>query len=158
MAIQPYGQGQLDRRSIGLKMSIRYTYVLIIFSGCALLGLLSCRDHQKQEKVHTDEEKEAADLNLRFDSEKITLIAYVQRINRDTADLVLRAYLTRATSFNTMLDSTGKVSEEAIEWVSNKYKISRHKVAALLLMYKYDVVPPEEFSGESPAFAEDDRY
>ncbi|SEP49215.1 hypothetical protein [Niastella yeongjuensis] len=80
-------------------------------------------------------------------SERIVLLSTLKGISYDSLNHILTDYhLMTANNFS--VDSSRYFSNKAIDDISEKYKISKRKIALLVFSFKYEMLTKEEIFEE----------
>lgn len=117
----------------------------------------SCQDskpekEEEKKKMSVTEELEKLNDNierqLSYEKEKIILLSEIRKIPFDTVNLILRDYLVITDTVSSSDENSKQIFQNAIVKISDKYKISKSRIATLLFSYKYEMITKEEI-GES---------
>lgn len=130
-----------------------------------LLFFCSCQDSKPKEetkKVIPETEKlEKANSRIEDDlsheKEKIILLSEVRKISFDTLNLILRDYYVVTDTVSNSDENSKFLFKSAIAKVSDRYKISKSKIASLIFSYKYEMLTKEDI-GESAVEDFKDNY
>jgi hypothetical protein len=76
-----------------------------------------------------------------MESEKLMLLSILKKIPQDTLRLVLREYLKANPEY---LDGLGVNKADNLYSISQKYHISKFKIASIIFSYKYEMLTKEE--------------
>lgn len=113
----------------------------------------SCQDSKlekeaEKKKMSVTEELEKLNDNierqLSYEKEKIVLLSEIRKIPFDTVNLILRDYLVITDTVSSSDENSKQLFQGAIVKISDKYKISKSKIATLLFSYKYEMITKEE--------------
>jgi len=112
----------------------------------------SCQDSkpEKKEEKKMSETEELEKLNdnierqLSYEKEKIILLSEIRKIPFDTVNLILRDYLVITDTVSSSAKNSKQIFQSAIVKISDKYKISKSRIATLLFSYKYEMITKEE--------------
>lgn len=138
----------------------------------------SCQDSkpQKEEKkILTETEKfenlnERIERQLSYEKEKIIMLSEIRKISFDTLNLILRDYLVITDTVSSTDENSKHLFQSAIARISDRYRISKSRIATFLFSYKYEMITKEEIEEsavddwrESNEYVEeapepDDRY
>jgi hypothetical protein len=137
--------------------------LLILFT--LLQFFCSCYDSKpkKEEKKIVTETEKMERLNnnierqLSYDKEKIIMLSEIRKISFDTLNLILRDYLVITDTVSSSDENSKQLFQSAIAKISNRYKISKSRVATFLFSYKYEMITKEEI-GESAVDDFRDNY
>jgi len=147
-------------------------FVLLIL----LQFFCSCQDSKQkkaEKKILTEVEKldnlkENIERKLSYEEEKIILLSEISKTPFDTVNLIIRDYYLITDTISSSVENSSKLFQDAIVKISDNYKISKSRIAALLFSYKYEMVTKEElelgavedvtdnYKEEQPE--QDDRY
>ena len=112
----------------------------------------SCQDSKpkKEEKKIISEIEKLEKLNdnierqLSYEKEKIILLSEIRKIPFETVNLILRDYFVITDTVSSSDENSKQLFQSAIVKISDKYKISKSKIATLLFSYKYEMITKEE--------------
>lgn len=112
----------------------------------------SCQDSKpkKEKKEIISETEKLENLNenierqLSYEKEKIILLSEIRKIPFDTVNFILRDYYVITDTVSSSDENSRQLFQNAIVKISNKYKISKSKIATLLFSYKYEMITKEE--------------
>jgi hypothetical protein len=112
----------------------------------------SCQDSKpkKEEKKIISETEKLEKLNdnierqLSYEKEKIILLSEIRKIPFETVNLILRDYLVITDTVSSTDENSKQLFQSAIVKISDKYKISKSRIATLLFSYKYEMITKEE--------------
>jgi hypothetical protein len=90
---------------------------------------------EKKEKITT-----YADMVLVMDAEKLALLSIIKKIPNDTLHLVLKDYIDKTFP---MVTDAFKV-DKIIDTISQKYHISKVKIASIVFSYNYEMLTKDE--------------
>jgi hypothetical protein len=90
---------------------------------------------EKKEKITT-----YADMILELDAEKLALLSIIKKIPNDTLHLVLKDYINKTFP---LVTDVSKV-DEIIDTISQKYHISKVKIASIVFSYNYEMLTKDE--------------
>lgn len=130
-----------------------------------LLFFCSCQHSklkQETKKVITETEKlqkanDRIENDLSYEKEKIILLSEVRKISFDTLNLILRDYYVVTDTVSSSDQNSKFLYQSAIAKISDKYKISKSKIASLIFSYKYEMLTKEDI-GESAVEDFKDNY
>lgn len=113
-----------------------------------ILITLGCNDKKEteflesQEKIKKEYDKahSLTDVLLDFDGEKLALLSIIKNTPNDTLRLVLKEYLKRTLPLVTDASKIDKI----IDTISQKYHISKIKVASIVFSYNYEMLTKDE--------------
>lgn len=119
-------------------------FVAIIYYGCD-----NSKPKEKIEQKETETERlgkvyERIEDNLSYDKEKIILLSEIRKISFDTLNLILRDYYVITDTVSSSDENSKHLFQNAIAKISDKYKISKSRIATLLFSYKYEMITKEE--------------
>lgn len=118
---------------------------IILLSIIAILIYFSIREKEPKEKLTKKEKKIdkywLADSELENADEKIALLSILKNTPKDSITLVMRDYL-----LNTENDSIP--FEKVITGISEKYHISKHRIASIVFSYKYETLTKDDVENE----------
>lgn len=125
----------------------------------------SCQDSEPKEetkKVTTETEKLQAvndriEDDLSSEKEKIILLSEVRKISFDTLNLILRDYYVITDTLSSSDQNSKYQYQSAVAKISDRYKISKSKIASLIFSYKYEMLTKEDI-GESAVENFKDNY
>jgi hypothetical protein len=112
-----------------------------------ILIVFGCKDKKETEFIKEQEQRKEkgkvknvsyADMLLEMDAEKLMLLSILKKTPQDTLRLVLRDYLkeNQYTEYGNFTDN--------IDTISQKYHISKFKIASIIFSYKYEMLTKEE--------------
>lgn len=130
-----------------------------------LLFCCGCKDTKPKEettRVLPETEKiEKANSRIEDDlsneKEKIILLSEVRKISFDTLNLILRDYYVLTDTISDSDQNSKFLYQSAIAKISDRYKISKSKIASLIFSYKYEMLTKEDI-GESAMEDFKDNY
>jgi len=136
-------------------------FILII----VLIFLYSCQQSKVEKETKetiTKTEKlqkviESIEDNLSHEKEKIILLAEIRKIPFDTLNFILRDYYVAIDTVSSSDKNSKYLFQSSITKISDRYKISRSKIASLLFSYKYEMLTKEDI-GESAVEDFKDNY
>lgn len=118
---------------------------IILLSIIAILIYFSIREKEPKEELTKKENKIdkywLADSELEDAGEKIALLSILKNTPKDSITLVMRDYL-----LNTENDSIP--FEKVITSISEKYHISKHRIASIVFSYKYEALTKDDIENE----------
>jgi len=129
-----------------------------------LLFFYSCQQSKPKEerkKVITETEKfqkinKRIESRLSFEKEKIILLSEVRKVHFDILNLILRDYYVITDTVSSSDKNSKYIYQSAISEISEKYKISKSKIASLIFSFKYEMLSKEEIEESAvEAFKED---
>ena len=117
-----------------------------------LLFFCSCqhsksKDETKKAITETDKLEIAnsrIEDDLSYEKEKIILLSEVRKIPFDTLNLILRDYYVVTDTLSSSDENSKYLYQSAIAKISDKYKISKSKIASLIFSYKYEMLTKED--------------
>ncbi len=121
--------------------------------------VFGCKD-KEPEKVITKEPAKVVnpfgyeDAFLMMESEKLMLLSIIKKIPQDTLRLVLREYLKANPEY---LDGLGMNKADNLDTISQKYHISKFKIASIIFSYKYEMLTKEEIEESAIESYQDDN-
>ncbi len=126
---------------------MRTLFILFII----LLFFCDCHHSKPKEetkKILSETEKldkvyERINDNLSYDKEKIILLSEIRKIPFDTLNFILRDYYVVTDTISSFDKNSKYLYQSSITKISNKYKISKSKIASLIFSYKYEMVAKE---------------
>jgi len=109
---------------------------------CLFLG---CQDSTTKKKELSSEEanRQYQEMEISSNSEKVMLLSVIKHISYDTLKGILVEYYSHVDEHR-LGDSLSVYSKNAIDKISEKYKLDPAKVAALIFSYKYEMLTKEE--------------
>lgn len=118
-----------------------------------ILLVFGCKDTEETESIKVQEqEKEKgenkrkekiatyADMILKLDAEKLALLSIIKKIPNDTLHLVLKDYINKTFPLVTDVSKVDKI----IDTISQKYHISKVKIASIVFSYNYEMLTKDE--------------
>ena len=118
--------------------------------------VISCKDKEPEKVITKAPEKvvnpySSADYDLSKNSEKLMLLSILKKIPQDTLRLVLRDYLkeNQYIEYGNFTDN--------IDTISQKYNISKFKIASIIFSYKYEMLTKEEIEQSAIETYQDDN-
>lgn len=118
-----------------------------------ILIVFGCKDTEETESIKVQEqgkekgenkrkEKIAtyADMILKLDAEKLALLSIIKKIPNDTLHLVLKDYINKTFPLVTDVSKVDKI----IDTISQKYHISKVKIASIVFSYNYEMLTKDE--------------
>lgn len=110
--------------------------------------VFGCKDKEEteflesQEKIKKEYDKahSLTDVLLDFDGEKLALLSIIKNTPNDTLRLVLKEYLKKTFPLVTDASKVDKI----IDTISQKYHISKIKVASIVFSYNYEMLTKDE--------------
>lgn len=138
----------------------------------------SCQESKSknEKKVILTETEKLINLNdrvekqLSYEKEKIIMLSEIRKISFDTLILILRDYLVITDTVLGTDKNSKYLFQSAIAKISDRYKISKSRIATFLFSYKYEMITKEEieesavddfrdnYEYEEEAPESDDRY
>jgi hypothetical protein len=111
-----------------------------------ILIVFGCKDKEPEKVIPKAPVKVVnpyghADTFLKMESEKLMLLSILKKIPQDTLRLVLREYLKANPEY---LDGLGVNKADNLYSISQKYHISKFKIASIIFSYKYEMLTKEE--------------
>ncbi len=108
--------------------------------------VFGCKDKEPEKVIAKEPAKVVdpysyTDFILSTDTEKLMLLSILKKIPQDTLRLVLREYL-KANPED--LDGLGVNKADNLDTISQKYHISKFKIASIIFSYKYEMLTEEE--------------
>ncbi len=94
---------------------------------------------EKLEKIYKRVEE-----NLSYDEEKIILLSAIRKIPLDTLNSILRDYYVFTDTVSSSDENSKYQYQSSISRISDKYKISKSKIASLIFSYKYEMLSKED--------------
>ena len=127
---------------------MRTLFILFILS----LFCCSCHNSKSKEeakKIQSEAEKlkkvyNRIEDNLAYDKEKIILLSVIRKIPFDTLNLILRDYFVFTDIVSSSDENSKYQYQSSIVKISDKYKISKSKIASLIFSYKYEMLTKED--------------
>lgn len=126
------------------------TFSVLILA--TLMILASCESESKNENNTYNEgiaSDDLAEMELKFDKEKIYLLSVTREMSYDTVYQILKDYYKM--EYGNLLsgdigltDESIAKYEENIAEISKKYKLSKPKVASLIFSFKYEMRTADE--------------
>lgn len=121
--------------------------LLLIF----ILIVFGCKDTKETESIKAQEQgKEKggnkgkittyADMILELDAEKLALLSIIKKIPNDTLHLVLKDYIDKTFPLVTNVSKVDKIIDD----ISQKYHISKVKIASIVFSYNYEMLTKDE--------------
>jgi hypothetical protein len=114
--------------------------LILVFSGCKDNEETEFAKEMKQRKEKGERILSYTDAILEMDAEKLTLLSIIKKVPNDTLHLILKDYLNK-TGFvindNTQVD-------KIIDTISQKYDISKIKIASIVFSYNYEMLTRDE--------------
>ena len=121
-----------------------------------ILIVFGCKDTKETESIKVQEQgkekgenkrkkkKEKtttyADMVLKLDAEKLALLSIIKKIPNDTLHLVLKDYIDKTFPLVTDVAKVDKIIED----ISQKYHISKVKIANIVFSYNYEMLTKDE--------------
>ena len=108
--------------------------------------VIGCKDKEPEKVIAKEPVKVVdpysyTDFILSTDTEKLMLLSILKKIPQDTLRLVLREYL-KANPDD--LDGLGMNKADNLDTISQKYHISKFKIASIIFSYKYEMLTKED--------------
>lgn len=113
--------------------------ILIVF-GCKDKEETEFLESQEKIKKEYDKAHSLTDVLLDFDGEKLALLSIIKNTPNDTLRLVLKEYLKKTFPLVTDASKVDKI----IDTISQKYHISKIKVASIVFSYNYEMLTKDE--------------
>ncbi len=112
----------------------------------------SCQDSKpkkEEKKILTETEKfenlnERIERQLSYEKEKIIMLSEIRKISFDTLNLILRDYLVITDTVSSTDENSKHLFQSAIARISDRYRISKSRIATFLFSYKYEMITKEE--------------
>lgn len=139
----------LDIIKLNLK-KIKKILLILIFI------IVGCKDKEPEKAVPikpittvvVKNPYEDADFDLDKNSEKIMLLSILKKIPQDTLRLILRDYIKENPSrLYDYYDAVDVVDN--LDTISQKYHISKNKIASLVFSYRYEMLTKDEIGGSA---------
>ncbi|MFE3871307.1 hypothetical protein ACFX5F_08715 [Flavobacterium sp. ZS1P70] len=113
-----------------------------------ILIVFGCKDKEETKFIKVQEQRKEkgkktrtyADAILELNAEKLALLSIIKKIPNDTLHLVLKDYLNKTFSLVTDVNKVDKI----IDTISQKYHISKIKVASIVFSYNYEMLTKDE--------------
>ena len=137
-----------------------------------ILIVLGCKDTKETESIKVQEQRKEkgenkrkkkkektttyADMVLKLDAEKLALLSIIKKIPNDTLHLVLKDYLDKTFPPVTDVDKVDKV-DKIIDDISQKYHISKVKIASIVFSYDYEMLTKDEIEQNAIETYQDDN-
>ena len=134
-----------------------------------ILIVLGCKDTKETESIKVQEQRKEkgenkrkkkkektttyADMVLKLDAEKLALLSIIKKIPNDTLHLVLKDYIDK--TFPPVTD-VAKV-DKIIDDISQKYHISKVKIASIVFSYDYEMLTKDEIEQSAIETYQDDN-
>jgi hypothetical protein len=122
-----------------MKFTVSFLIFISIISGC---------NNSKPKHILSEKEKQVQWVKeelLDF-SEKIVLLSTIKRISYDSLYQILTDYHIMVDYASS--DSLKFYSKKAISYISEKYHVSKRRVASLIFSFKYEMLSKEEIVDE----------
>jgi len=124
-----------------------------------ILIVFGCKDKEPEKIIPTKipevvDPYSTADAFLKMESEKLILLSILKKIPQDTLRLVLREYLKANPEY---LDGLGVNKADNLDSISQKYHISKYKIASIIFSYKYEMLTKEEIEESAIESYQDDN-
>ena len=114
--------------------------LIIIAFGCKDKKETEFLESQEKIKTKYDKAHTVTDVLLDFDGEKLALLSIIKNTSNDTLRLVLKDYLDKTYPLITDASKIDKI----IDTISQKYQISKIKVASIVFSYNYEMLTKDE--------------
>lgn len=116
--------------------------LILIFTtlGCNDKKETEFLESQEKIKKEYDNAHSLTDVLLDFDGEKLALLSIIKNTPNDTLRLVLKEYLKKTLPLVTDASKIDKI----IDTISQKYNISKIKVASIVFSYNYEMLTKDE--------------
>ena len=126
-----------------------------------ILLVFGCNDRKETEFIkEQDQRKEKekktrtyADAILELDAEKLALLSIIKKIPNDTLHLVLKDYLNKTISSVSDVNKVDKI----IDAISQKYHISKIKIASIVFSYNYEMITKDEIEQNAIANEQENK-
>lgn len=124
-----------------------------------ILLVFGCNDRKETEFIKEQEQRKEkktrtyADAILELDAEKLALLSIIKKIPNDTLHLVLKDYLNKTISSVSDINKVDKI----IDTISQKYHISKIKIASLVFSYNYEMITKDEIEQNAIANEQDNK-
>lgn len=126
-----------------------------------ILLVFGCNDRKETEFIkEQDQRKEKekktrtyADAILELDAEKLALLSIIKKIPNDTLHLVLKDYLNKTISSVSDVNKVDKI----IDTISQKYHISKIKIASIVFSYNYEMITKDEIEQNAIANEQENK-
>ncbi|MFV8352021.1 hypothetical protein [Flavobacterium sp. XS2P14] len=121
-----------------------------------ILIVFGCKDTEETESIKMQEQENEkgknkrkdkkektttyADMVLKLDAEKLALLSIIKKIPNDTLHLVLKDYIDKTFPLVTDVAKIDKI----IDNISQKYHISKVKIASIVFSYNYEMLTKDE--------------
>lgn len=121
--------------------------------------VIGCKDKEPEKVIAKEPAKVVdpysyTDFILSTDTEKLMLLSILKKIPQDTLRLVLREYL-KANPED--LDGLGMNKANNLDTISQKYHISKFKIASIIFSYKYEMLTKEDIEESAIETYQDDN-
>lgn len=114
-----------------------------------LISVLGCNNSEPKKIISEKENQDQrAKDELSNYSEKIVLLSAFKKIPYDSLNLILIDYYSITSDYTNSSDSSKFYSEKAIIDISEKYHITKRRVASLIFSFKYEMLTKEEIVDE----------
>lgn len=122
-----------------------------------ILIVYGCKDKEPEKIVPTKTAEVVnpyswADYDLDNNTEKLMLLSILKKIPQDTLRLVLREYLKE----NRKTEYGGAVTDN-LDTISQKYHISKTKIASIIFSYRYEMLTKDEIEQSAIETYQDDN-
>lgn len=124
-----------------------------------ILLVFGCNDKKETEFIKEQEQRKEkktltyADAILELDAEKLALLSIIKKIPNDTLHLVLKDYLNKTISSVSDVNKVDKI----IDTISQKYHISKIKIASIVFSYNYEMITKDEIEQNAIANEKDNK-
>ena len=127
---------------------MRIFYILVVL----LLFFCSCHNSKPKEeskKVLSEAEKlektyKRINEDLSYENEKIILLSEIRKMPFDTLIFILRDYYVITDTVSSSDINSKYLYQSSIAKISERYKISKSRIASLIFSYKYEMLTKEE--------------
>ena len=136
--------------------------LIIFFAAIIFYGCDNSQPKEKIKQKQTETERlekvnSRIEEDLSYEKEKIILLSEVRQISFDTLNLLLRDYYVVTDTVSSSDEHSKFLYQSAIAKISDRYKISKSKIASLIFSYKYEMLTKEDI-GESAVEDFKDNY
>ena len=124
-----------------------------------ILLVFGCNDRKETEFIKEQEQRKEkktrtyADAILELDAEKLALLSIIKKIPNDTLHLVLKDYLNKTISSVSDINKVDKI----IDTISQKYHISKIKIASIVFSYNYEMITKDEIEQNAIANEQENK-
>jgi len=124
-----------------------------------VVSTICCHEQKRREVILTPEQEfgEQAKIDLSGNVEKLTLLSSIKGISYDTLYHLLFDYIVKTSPLPASDDSNHIQTQNAIIYLSDKYRLSGKKISSIIFSYKYEMLTRDEIGQEAIDNAEPDE-